>query len=208
MDRSAVETFAIWAREKLIQDVTFKAELVGVSETGISEPLAQSTKDLQLFDIGTKSFVELRGKSIVQRRALVEAIRIREKVSDYQKAFAGLIEEVAYTWFNRLIAIRFMEVNRYLPSGIKVLSSEQPDKIEPDLVTNPFEAGLPFTEQEKTMVWQLKEENRTDELFQLLFIKQCNVCMRFCPTYLSRPRIIQNSFCLFLLLIVMGLSAD
>ena len=114
MDRSAVETFAIWAREKLIQDVTFKAELVGVSETGISEPLAQSTKDLQLFDIGTKSFVELRGKSIVQRRALVEAIRIREKVSDYQKAFAGLIEEVAYTWFNRLIAIRFMEVNRYL----------------------------------------------------------------------------------------------
>ena len=197
MDRSAVETFAIWAREKLIQDVTFKAELVGVSETGISEPLAQSTKDLQLFDIGTKSFVELRGKSIVQRRALVEAIRIREKVSDYQKAFAGLIEEVAYTWFNRLIAIRFMEVNRYLPSGIKVLSSEQPDKIEPDLVTNPFEAGLPFTEQEKTMVWQLKEENRTDELFQLLFIKQCNVLHEILPDLFEQTEDYSELLCLF-----------
>ena len=79
--------------------------------------------------------------------ALVQAIRDKEKsYKSYKEAFDNLIEEIAYTWFNRLIAIRFMEVNDYLPSGIRVLSSENKVKKEPDLVTNPFDADLDLTE--------------------------------------------------------------
>lgn len=85
-----------------------------------------------------------------------------------------VVEEVAYTWFNRLIAIRFMEVNDYLPSGVRVLSSENKAKNEPDLVTTPFDTDLEFTPYEQDRVIQLKDENKLDELFRMLFIKQCN----------------------------------
>lgn len=85
-----------------------------------------------------------------------------------------MVEEVAYTWFNRLIAIRFMEVNNYLPSGIRVLSSENKAKNEPDFVTTPFDTDLEFTPFEQDRVIQLKDENKLDELFRMLFIKQCN----------------------------------
>lgn len=66
-------------------------------------------------------------------------------MSGYKEAFDYVVEEVAYTWFNRLIAIRFMEVNDYLPSGIRVLSSENRAKNEPDFVTSPFDTELEFT---------------------------------------------------------------
>ena len=85
-----------------------------------------------------------------------------------------MIEEVAYTWFNRLIAIRFMEVNDYLPSGVCVLSSENKAKKEPDLVTTPFDTDLEFTSYEQDRIIQLKDDNKLDELFRMLFIKQCN----------------------------------
>ena len=81
-------------------------------------------------------------------------------------------QEVAYTWFNRLIAIRFMEVNDYLPSHIRVLSSES-GKLEPDLVTTPFDAELPFTAEEEAQIFQLKQDNKLDEVFRILFLKQC-----------------------------------
>jgi hypothetical protein len=94
--------------------------------------------------------------------------------SDYQVAYHSVIEEVAYTWFNRLIAVRFMEVNDYLPSHIRVLSSDNAAKLEPDIVTTPFDAGLSFTQTEKEKVLCLKNDNKVDALFRLLFIKQCN----------------------------------
>ena len=92
----------------------------------------------------------------------------------HQEAFENVIEEVAYTWFNRLIAIRFMEVNDYLPSGVRVLSSENKAKKEPDLVTTPFDTDLEFTSYEQDRIIQLKDDNKLDELFRMLFIKQCN----------------------------------
>ena len=85
-----------------------------MSEKGIAQPLPQSSKDLQFFDIGTKDYAQVAGSDIEQRTALVRAIQEKERTSDYKTAFKALIEEVAYTWFNRLIAIRFMEVNEYL----------------------------------------------------------------------------------------------
>ena len=175
MNKTAIRKFAEWAREKLIEDIKYKAGTVGITENGIAEKLPQSTNDLYFYDIGTKDYSEISGIEIKQREALVKAIQIRERsYKNYQEAFENVIEEVAYTWFNRLIAIRFMEVNDYLPSGVRVLSSENKAKKEPDLVTTPFDTDLEFTSCEQDRIIQLKEDNKLDELFRMLFIMQCN----------------------------------
>lgn len=182
MNKTAIKNFAVWARNKLIADITYKAGLIGVGEKGIAQPLPQSTSDLQFFDIGTKEYVQIAGKTAInQRNALVDAIKRKEQDSDYKTAFAYIIEEVAYTWFNRLVAIRFMEVNDYLPSRIRVLSSENPAKKEPDFVTTPFDTDLEFTAGEQEEVLHLKDENKLDELFRMLFIKQCNKLHEILP---------------------------
>lgn len=175
MNKTVIRKFAEWAREKLIEDIKYKAGTVGITENGIAEKLPQSTSDLHFYDIGTKDYSEISGIEIKQREALVKAIQTRERsYKNYQEAFENVIEEVAYTWFNRLIAIRFMEVNDYLPSGVRVLSSENKAKKEPDLVTTPFDTDLEFTSYEQDRIIQLKDDNRLDELFRMLFIKQCN----------------------------------
>ena len=181
MNKTAIKNFAVWARNKLIADITYKAGLIGVSENGIAQPLPQSSKDLQFFDIGTKDYTQVAGAEIGQRNALVRAIQEKESTSDYNTAFKAIIEEVAYTWFNRLIAIRFMEVNDYLPSRIRVLSSENPAKNEPDFVTTPFDTDMEFTVAEQDKIMQLKDENKLDELFRMLFIKQCNKLHEILP---------------------------
>lgn len=181
MNKTAIKNFAVWARNKLIADITYKAGLIGVSENGIAQPLPQSSKDLQFFDIGTKDYTQVAGAEIGQRNALVRAIQEKESTSDYNTAFKAIIEEVAYTWFNRLIAIRFMEVNDYLPSRIRVLSSENPAKNEPDFVTTPFDTDMEFTMAEQDKIMQLKDENKLDELFRMLFIKQCNKLHEILP---------------------------
>lgn len=175
MNKTAIKNFAVWARQKLISDITYKAGMLGITEDGIADKLPHSTSDLEFYDIGTKDYAEVSGKEIKQRNALVNAIRKKEKDNgDYKSAFGYVIEEVAYTWFNRLIAIRFMEVNDYLPSGVRVLSSENKAKKEPDLVTTPFDTDLEFTSYEQDRIIQLKDDNKLDELFRMLFIKQCN----------------------------------
>lgn len=174
MNKTAVKSFAVWARRKLISEITYRAGLLGVTENGAAEPLPQSTKDLQFFDVGTKKTAEVQGEEIAQRSALVAAIQSKARDMDYKAAFQSVVEEVAYTWFNRMAAIRFMEVNDYLPARIRVLSSENPGKLEPDLVTTPFDAELGLTPAEQEQVLRLKDENRLDELFRMLFIKQCN----------------------------------
>ena len=181
MNKTAIKNFAVWARNKLIADITYKAGLIGVSEKGIAQPLPQSSKDLQFFDIGTKDYAQVAGSDIEQRNALVRAIQEKECTCDYKTAFKAVIEEVAYTWFNRLIAIRFMEVNEYLPSRIRVLSSENPAKNEPDFVTTPFDTDMEFTMAEQDKIMQLKDENKLDELFRMLFIKQCNKLHEILP---------------------------
>ena len=181
MNKTAIKNFAVWARNKLIADITYKAGLIGVSEKGIAQPLPQSSKDLQFFDIGTKDYAQVAGSDIAQRNALVRAVQEKERTSDYKTAFKAVSEEVAYTWFNRLIAIRFMEVNEYLPSRIRVLSSENPAKNEPDFVTTPFDTDMEFTMAEQDRIMQLKDENKLDELFRMLFIKQCNKLHEILP---------------------------
>ena len=111
MNKNAVKSFAVWARRKLISEITYRAGLLGVTDNGAAEPLPQSTKDLQFFDVGTKKTAEVQGAELAQRGALVAAIQGKARDMDYKAAFQSVAEEVAYTWFNRMAAIRFMEVN-------------------------------------------------------------------------------------------------
>lgn len=185
MNKTAIKNFAIWARNKLIADIQYRAGLMGITEDGIKDPLPQSTGTMEFYDIGTAEPYAITGEAISQRKKLVEIIRKKEKDGNYATAYKYILEEVAYTWFNRLIAIRFMEVNDYLPSHIRVLSSES-GKIEPDLVTTPFDAELSFTSAEEETVLRLKNENKLDELFRLLFIKQCNALNEILPALFEK----------------------
>lgn len=181
MNKTAIKNFAVWARNKLIADITYRAGLMGIAEDGIKAALPQSTKDTEFYDIGTKEPYSITGEAVRQRRRLAELIDQKTKSSDYKTAYRSVLEEVAYTWFNRLIAIRFMEVNDYLPSRIRVLSSESKGKLEPDLVTTPFDAELELTEAENETVMRLKTDNQVDALFRLLFVKQCNALNKVLP---------------------------
>ena len=170
MNKTAIKNFAVWARNKLISEIVYKAGLLGVTDKGIAPELPASTDNLKFYDIGTKEPAKVEGSAISQRSSLVSAINNKAKGLKFKDAFEYVVEEVAYTWFNRLIAIRFMEVNGYLPSGVRVLSSELSGKNEPDMVTNPFDTDIDFTETDKALMSTLKD----DELFRFLFIKQCN----------------------------------
>ena len=187
MNKTAIKNFAIWARNKLIADVSYDARLIGITEDGIAKPLPQSFGGTQFFDIGTAEPYSISGEAVRQRDKLIEVIQQKEKDTDYKTAYQYVIEEVAYTWFNRLIAIRFMEVNDYLPSHIRVLSSES-GKLEPDLVTTPFDAELPFTAEGEAQIFQLKQDNKLDEVFRILFLKQCNALNEILPALFEKTK--------------------
>ena len=185
MNKTAIKNFAIWARNKLIADISYRAGLMGITADGIHQALPQSTGQTKFYEIGTPEPYAISGEAIHQREHLADLIRRKAKDSNYQTAYKYIIEEVAYTWFNRLIAVRFMEVNDYLPSHIRVLSSDQ-GKIEPDLVTIPFDADLDFTRDEQQTIMEFKSENKLDELFRLLFIKQCNALNEILPALFEK----------------------
>ena len=184
MDKTAIKKFAIWARNKLIADSIYRARLLGITDKGIQAPLSQSTKDAQFFDIGLKEPSAITGDAITQRKNLVAVIQEKAKESTYPEAFSHIMEETAYTWFNRLIAIRFMEVNDYLSA--RVLSSKTSEKIEPDLVTSPFDSDLTFSEDESRQIIDWKMNNQTDDLFRMLFLKECNALNEPLPMLFER----------------------
>lgn len=185
MNKTAIRNFAIWARNRLIADIKYRAGLMGITENGIADALPQSNSTTEFYDIGTAEPYAINGEEIKQRRALVDVIRAKEEDSDYAVAYKYIIEEVAYTWFNRLIAVRFMEVNDYLPSHVRVLSAES-GKTEPDIVTNPFDAELNLLSTEEEKIITLKRENKLDEAFKMLFIKQCNALNEILPALFEK----------------------
>lgn len=180
MDKTAIKNYAIWARTKLIEDIKYKASLLGITEKGIADALPQSTTQEQYFDIGTREPYAIRGVQIAQRRSLAEAIKKKAQESDYLTAYNSIIEEVAYTWFNRFIAVRFMEINDYLPCKIRVLSAVD-GRQEPDIVQNPFDAKLDYTSAEEELISQHQMNNEGDKLFNMLFVKVCNDLSKVLP---------------------------
>ena len=173
MDKPAIKKFAIWARNKLIADTKYRAGLVGVTETAAAEPLPQSTETVQFFDVGLPQPYRIEGDAVTQRQRFVaELNKETAKQGSYTAAYQTVVDKVAYTWFNRLIAVRYMEVNDLLPSRTRVLSSAD-GRAEPQIVTSPFDALLDYTPAEQQQIVNLKNDNKLDEAFRLLFLKQC-----------------------------------
>ena len=166
MNKPQIKNFSVWARRKLIETVSYRMSLIGIFENRIAEALPQSTADLKFYDIGTGKPAEVKGNDIKYRNELVNKIE--------RDGYKNIVEEIAYTWFNRLIAIRFMEVNDYLPSRVRVLSSLDSEKNEPDIVTEAVsvadENGFDISADE---IYRLKDDNKADELFGKMFEFQC-----------------------------------
>ena len=168
MNKNAIKKFAIEARKKLIASVTDKAGMLGITEQACSEPIMKGS-DFEVYQTAAGTEVTLNRTQCEQRRRLVSQIESR--------GFEAVVEEVAYTWFNRICAIRFMEVNDYLPNRVRVLSSEKEGKLEPDLVTQAPDVDLDLTAQEKEEIinWKLSGTSEdTDKLYCKLFLKQCH----------------------------------
>lgn len=177
MDKTVLKNFAIYARNKLIQDIKNKASMIGITEKGIQAPLPESTSDMLVFDIKAVETYKIYGREVQQYGKLIAELKRREANEDYKTAYTTLIEEVAYTWFNRMIAIRFMEVNNYLPDKMRVLSSGREGVNEPEFVTHYEDTSLHFNDKEREQLadWKIDgSATAMDNMFQLLFIKQCN----------------------------------
>ena len=164
MDKTAIKTFAINSRRKLMEDVEYRMSLVGINREGIQDSITDA-EGIQTFNIGGATH-SIYDEDIKKRENLIKEVN--------NKGFENVVEEVAYTWFNRIIAIRYMEVNDYLPTRTRVLSSETPGKIEPDIIKEAFNLDLDYSDEDMRYIFKLKDENKLDELFRFLFIKQCN----------------------------------
>lgn len=173
MNKNAIKKFAIDARNKLIASVTDKAGMLGITKDACSEPITKGA-DFEVYKTTAGTEVTLNKKQCEHRRKLVEQIKAR--------GFDAVIEEVAYTWFNRICAIRFMEVNDYMyPARVRVLSSEKAGKNEPDILTQAPDIDWSFTDEEREYIIDAKMNNKLDDLFRMLFIKQCNLLHEVLP---------------------------
>ena len=175
MDKVALRNFAVNAKEKMEDDIKRKLELMGITEKGIGE---ETVKEDDYLKINGQEFNK---KEVKQREKIIEVLKTRGKNEDFKKCFNEFVEEIAYTWFNRIIAIRFMEVNDYLPDGIRILSSDRENDREPQIIREVFDTDLEFSNDEKNNVYKLKEENKIEELFKFLFIKKCNKLNEILP---------------------------
>ncbi|CUW05702.1 putative type II restriction enzyme methylase subunit [Leuconostoc inhae] len=175
MDKRAINNFAVKARRDLIRDITNKLGLLGIDEAGIQEKRAESTAEIEYY--GELAY-EISGDDIRLRRELVSHLKSRV-ADDWNTVLQDFIEEVAYTWFNRIIAIRFMEVNDYLPSKTRVLSSEN-GRTEPDILTEAFDIEDDlhgFNSNQRALLAKALDTEIPEDLdkaYTMLFIKQAN----------------------------------
>ena len=173
MNKNAIKKFAIDARNKLIASVTDKAGMLGITPDNCSEAITKGA-DFEVYKTAAGTEVTLNKKQCELRGKLVDQIHAR--------GFEAVVEEVAYTWFNRICAIRFMEVNDYMyPVRVRVLSSEKEGKNEPDVVTMAPDIDWNFTDKEREEIIDAKMNNRLDDLFRMLFMKQCNLLHEVLP---------------------------
>ncbi|MBQ8913712.1 MAG: BREX-1 system adenine-specific DNA-methyltransferase PglX [Lachnospiraceae bacterium] len=171
MDKTAIKNFAIESRKILRESAIKKAGMYGITIDECSKPI-QKGADFEVYKTIAGDEIRLYSKEIKMRSNLVNVIK--------EKGFEQVIEETAYTWFNRLIAIRFMEVNDYLPTRVRVLSSETGSST-PDIVTHALDVDLDSSAEEIEKIQTAKDDNRFDDAFQLLFVKQCNELNKILP---------------------------
>ena len=164
MDKNAIKKFAVWARKELIERVSKKALAYGITEHEVYNPDADSVNGLVLTAAQKK-----------ERKALTEQI--------FAKGYKQVMEEVAYTWFNRFCALRFMEVNGFLPSLVRVFTNDK-NEFRPQLLTEALELNLPGLDKQK--IYELKEANADEELYKYLLITQCNALNDELPRMFQR----------------------
>ena len=159
MNKSAIQKYAIWARNELIDKVALKAFEYGVSKDEIIDANADSVNGKIL-----------TSKEKTQRQELINKVT--------ELGFDETIEEVAYTWFNRFIALRFMEVNNYLPTRIRVFTNEK-NEYKPEILKEAL--NLEFDGLDKQYIFNCIQENKDDELYKYLLIAQCNDMGKYLP---------------------------
>jgi hypothetical protein len=164
MNKNAIQKYAIWARNELIEQVKQRAFQYGIDETGYGDEDVTVTSGRVLSDDEKR-----------QRRLFINEI----KKSDYNQ----VVEEVAYTWFNRFVALRYMEVNDYLPTHIRVFSDAS-GKFSPEILTNVLHLDLPGLDKAK--VSELLNANATEELYRYLLLTQCNALNELLPEMFER----------------------
>ena len=164
MNKSAIQRFAIWARTELIDRVTQRAYQYDITKDGYGNANAETVSGRPLTPDEQR-----------QRRELVEQIR--------QKGYTQVMEEVAYTWFNRFIALRFMEVNNYLPSHTRVFS-DSTGVFKPEILEEAMHLDLPGLEKDKVLT--LLERNQTEDLYRYLLLTQCNALNEALPGMFER----------------------
>lgn len=164
MDKNAIKKFAVWARRELIERVSQKAMQYGIEKDNIIDAAADSINGTVLTDVQKN-----------QRRALISQIN--------QKGFEEVMEEVAYTWFNRFIALRFMEVNGYLPTRVRVFTDEE-NNFKPQIIDEALHLDLDGLNMDK--VYEFKNANQTEELYKYLLITQCNALNSVLPGMFQR----------------------
>ena len=159
MDKNAIKKFAVWARTELIARVSLKGVEYGITEDNMVDANADS--------VGGKVLIANEKR---QRQALITEIN--------DKGYKQVMEEVAYTWFNRFSALRFMEVNGYLPSHVRVFTDEE-NNFKPQIITEAIHLDLDGLDMEK--VYALKDAEKTEELYKYLLIVQCNALNKILP---------------------------
>ncbi|WP_455794755.1 BREX-1 system adenine-specific DNA-methyltransferase PglX [Clostridium butyricum] len=167
MDKNKIKSFAVWARRKMIESVTEKAERIGITKDKIQE-----VEQVQGgFKLGEETFY----LSIKHRNALIHEID--------EKGFEEVMEEVAYTWFNRFMGLRYMEVNDYLPSGIRILSSSVEGKIEPDVLSKVSDIIEELNLNGEVIYNLLDSGNTSDRenAYRIILVKQCNELGKIIP---------------------------
>ncbi|WP_283595911.1 BREX-1 system adenine-specific DNA-methyltransferase PglX [Limosilactobacillus sp. DJ3M12] len=182
MDKTKIKNFAVNARKELIDSIRQRLANFGIDKTGIANELSISTAAVKYY---TNEHFPLKGKAIDWRKQIVSRIK-QDTNQEWDEKLNQFIDEVAYTWFNRIIAIRFMEVNDYLPSRTRVLSSEE-GRGEPDMVTHALEIEDDlggYSDEERAQVTEaLTSHNPTqlDKVFRMLFIKQTDELSNLLP---------------------------
>ena len=159
MDKNAIKKFAVWARTELIARVSLKGVEYGITEDNIEDANVDSAHGKVLTADEKK-----------QRQALIAEIN--------DKGYKQVMEEVAYTWFNRFSALRFMEVNGYLPSHVRVFTDEE-NNFKPQIITEAIHLDLDGLDMEK--VYELKDAEKTEKMYKYLLIVQCNALNKILP---------------------------
>ena len=164
MDKNAIKNYAIWARNELIARVSQKALQYGIEKGSVGDPNASTVHGRVLTNVEKQ-----------QRSALIQKIR--------SESFEQVIEEVAYTWFNRFCALRFMEVNDYLPSHVRVFSDDA-GAFKPQIMAEAINLEMDGLDMQK--VYAFKENDQDGELFKYLVITRCNALNKLLPGMFQR----------------------